>query len=276
VDGSEHEVHVIHLGDVYYSGLPAEVQRNVLDDGLWPVPKTAADRIGSWALNGNHDMYSGGHGYFETLLGDPRFRRQRTPGGESTSWFVMRTPHWNIAGLDTAWDDPLPLEHEWQIGHLNGSQGKRVAELAADPERRLLLLSHHQLFTVRDQQNVGIRLKESLEPVLSEDGPGVDAWFWGHEHDCVAYNPHDHVDAAWAIGHGAVPEVVPATTAKEPHVKWEYQDYRVGEDGQHWRKHGFAVLDIDGEQIAVRHFDDQGNEYHPGERLPVQSGARTE
>ena len=31
----------------------------------------------SWALNGNHDMYSGGWGYFDHLLADERFSRQR-------------------------------------------------------------------------------------------------------------------------------------------------------------------------------------------------------
>ena len=49
---------------------------------LWPV---TADQAGagvtSWSLNGNHDMYSGGFGYFQTLLADPRFAAQRSPDG---------------------------------------------------------------------------------------------------------------------------------------------------------------------------------------------------
>jgi hypothetical protein len=66
------EAHVIHLGDVYYSGLPSEIRQHVL--ACWPVtPEQARAGVTSWALNGNHDMYSGGFGYFETLLGDPRF-----------------------------------------------------------------------------------------------------------------------------------------------------------------------------------------------------------
>ena len=66
------EAHVIHLGDVYYSGLPSEVQRHVL--ACWPVTAGQAQAgVTSWSLNGNHDMYSGGFGYFQTLLADPRF-----------------------------------------------------------------------------------------------------------------------------------------------------------------------------------------------------------
>ena len=38
-------VHVIHLGDVYYSGIAEEVRQRVLADGLWPVT-TRAVRAG--------------------------------------------------------------------------------------------------------------------------------------------------------------------------------------------------------------------------------------
>src|SRR5262249_656106 len=42
--------HVIHLGDIYYSGWDHEVNRRFLP--YWPVLKDEADTIGSWALNG--------------------------------------------------------------------------------------------------------------------------------------------------------------------------------------------------------------------------------
>ncbi|MCA1689125.1 MAG: metallophosphoesterase, partial [Actinobacteria bacterium] len=61
-------VHVIHLGDVYYSGDAVEVERRVLAEGMWPVTvEQARAGVTSWSLNGNHDMYCGGWGYFETL-----------------------------------------------------------------------------------------------------------------------------------------------------------------------------------------------------------------
>ena len=90
--------HVIHLGDVYYSGWEYEYRNRFLN--YWPVHIEEKDKVGSWSLNGNHDMYSGGHGYFGTLLMDPRFSRQ---GG--TSFFKLFNKHWQILGLDTAWDE---------------------------------------------------------------------------------------------------------------------------------------------------------------------------
>src|SRR5258708_4763741 len=78
------EAHVIHLGDVYYSGLPSEVERHVL--AYWPVtPDQAKAGVTSWSLNGNHDMYSGGFAYFQTLLADPPFAAPHSADGEATS-----------------------------------------------------------------------------------------------------------------------------------------------------------------------------------------------
>src|SRR5579859_4575156 len=65
--GAGRQVHVIHLGDIYYSGLESEDRQRFLDP--WPVtPEQAGSGVTSWSLNGNHDMYSGGFGYFRTVL----------------------------------------------------------------------------------------------------------------------------------------------------------------------------------------------------------------
>jgi hypothetical protein len=76
-------VHVIHLGEVYHSGLTREYEENVPADSWWPVKLAQAQTgsIKSWALPGNHDMYSGGGPYFKTMLGDDRFRWQRSGDG---------------------------------------------------------------------------------------------------------------------------------------------------------------------------------------------------
>src|ERR1700688_307529 len=70
---SKREQHVIHLGDVYYSGWPEEYDEHFL--AHCPVQPGEENLYGSWSLNGNHDMFSGGHGYFDHLLKDERFRR---------------------------------------------------------------------------------------------------------------------------------------------------------------------------------------------------------
>jgi hypothetical protein len=287
VDDAPGEVHVVHLGDTYYSGTPLEAQRHILD--LWPVATDRAQRIGSWALNGNHDMYSGGHGYFETVLGDPRFAGQRA-GGHPTSWFHLKgTRRWDVVGLDTSYDNPIAAFHDrrlfmfGRLGSLHGAQAGYVNDLSAAASRRMLLLSHHQLFSAYDdditKDNV---LQEMLAPALG--GNRIHAWFWGHEHDCMAYDSFRGVDAAWVIGHGAVPrrcrthpsgapvdathgliKPTPPTDTPADHplrsVRWEYRGAVPGEDGRLWAKHGFAVVDIADDVLRVRHVDENGEVY---------------
>jgi hypothetical protein len=234
------EQHVVHLGDVYYSGWKHEYESRFL--GPWPVPANERDRIGSWTLNGNHDMYSGGHGYFETCLEDERFERQ-----SRSSWFRIDTPNWRIIGLDSAWID----------GDLQEPQPEQVAQWIAEAGgRRIMLLSHHQLFSAYSHDTKG--LGEKLAPVL-QDG-GVDAWFWGHEHRCVLYEPSRGVKYARCVGHGGVPEYMPRTDAdpyKRP-AAWEFRG-RKPKLGQPWNTFGFAVLDFDGSDVQVRYIDEDGN-----------------
>ena len=260
IDSSTTPVHVVHLGDTYYSGTPIEGQEHILDH--WPVRPDEKDSIGSWCLNGNHDMYSGGHGYFERVLADERFHRQRAASGEATSWFTLQSGAWSLVGLDTAWNDHLPFE--WKLGHLYGGQADEVASVAADADRRMLLLSHHQLFATGADSGVGARIAAALEPTLWIRE--IDAWFWGHEHDCLAYDPHERVKSAFAIGHGAVP------TRAEEHsdpdwVRWRFAGSVAGDGNERWCKHGFAVLDFDGAALTVRHLDEFGKPHREPENL---------
>lgn len=231
---------VVHLGDVYYSGWKHEYESRLLEP--WPVPQDQRELIGSWTLNGNHDMYSGGHGYFDTCLKDERF----APQGQS-SWFRMDTPNWRIIGLDTAWKD----------SDLQEPQPQQVAEwIASAGKRRIMLLSHHQLLSAYSH---GIPiLGQRLAPVLSNGG--IDAWFWGHEHRCVLYEPTGGLEHGRCVGHGGVPEYMPRTEHdpyKPPSV-WEFRG-RKPKLGQPWNTFGFAVLDFDGPNIEVRYVDEDGN-----------------
>ena len=101
----------------------------------WPVRENERDRVSSWCLNGNHDMYSGGFGYFDFLLADPRFARQ-----QGSSYFSLRNDHWHILGLDTAYKDES----------LHGRQPEWVESELTSSGRAGLLLSHHQLFSAYD------------------------------------------------------------------------------------------------------------------------------
>lgn len=235
--------HVIHVGDVYYSGWPQEYEERCLK--YWPVDPDDADAIGSWSLNGNHDMYSGGDGYFDTLLADPRFERQ-----QRSSWFSLENGDWKILGLDTAYDEhdlhgPQP---DWVAGEVDGS-------------KRTLLLSHHQLFST-DPDKGGPKLEQKLASVLASGH--VTSWFWGHEHRCVVYERgHRGVGLPSCVGHGGVPIYASHKEGDAPPPPATYEYYAaMGGTIEYWTLMGFAVIDLEGATAAIRYIDENGNEHH--------------
>jgi 3',5'-cyclic AMP phosphodiesterase CpdA len=232
--------HLIHLGDVYYAGWREEYLDHFL--AYWPHA-LGDDGIRSWALNGNHDMCSGGHGYFGLLLRDRRFAAQA-----GSSYFRIAGRHWQILGLDTAYLDQ----------DLAGDQAEWVREQVLGSRLRTILLTHHQLLSVYDQ--VPGRLRARLGPTLREHP--ADAWFWGHEHRCLLYAPDPLVRWPRCIGHGGIPMLVPPPNAPLPAgVEYEYRQATVlGPD--RWGLFGFAVLDFQGSAVLVRYVNERGEVHH--------------
>ena len=182
------QAHVVHLGDVYYSGDPREYQRRVLAGGYWPVTKAQFDAgVTSWALNGNHDMYSGGYGYFDTMLrDDDRFAKQRSAGRQGHELLPAQRTRSGTSRASTRRGTPtcsasarracctIPRPACWSAG-------------PPSPTRKLMLLSHHQLVSAYDLGDLGTVLPYKLEPLLKSGR--ISAWLWGHEHRCMAFAP---------------------------------------------------------------------------------------
>jgi hypothetical protein len=209
---------LIHLGDVYYSGTPNEVKRNFL--AFWPTSRDAVSR----AVNSNHEMYSGGEGLYKVTM--PAF------GQMSTCWAV-ETDHWILIGLDSAYrDHDLTDDQADWVGRL----------LVRAGDRRAILFCHHQPYSLLDKQ--GPRLAARLGRVL--DAGRVFAWYWGHEHRCVLYDPHP----VWKLhgrcmGHGGFPA-----------FRDDLREYSADRDDERWRRlparmlvPGGAVLDMPNEYV---------------------------
>ena len=185
---------VLHLGDVYYSGTAEEVKERFLK--LWPF---GAGRIHR-AINSNHEMYSGGYGYFDIVL--PRF-------GQAASYFAMQNKDWLIVGLDTAYidHDMDPKQVTW-LEQLVAGRGNR----------KVVLFSHQQLFSRLDSQ--GTNLKTKLDGLLSKGL--ITAWYWGHEHQCVLYDKHTQWGlTARCLGNGGIPSARDPIVRKSPQERAE-------------------------------------------------------
>lgn len=103
--------YTIHLGDIYYVGLPSEIQHCCLgvkpdwaDQGVrWPI-----GQHGSWTIPGNHELYSRGFGYWDYFLpAVGLFNPEdltRPVQSQKTSYWVLENDHWRIIGLDTGYD----------------------------------------------------------------------------------------------------------------------------------------------------------------------------
>jgi calcineurin-like phosphoesterase family protein len=251
----DREVHVVHLGDVYYAGTRWEARHRFLDH--WPVYDDEAARTGSWCLNGNHDMYSAGEGLFDVILADDRFARQRTDDGQVTSEFHLRNEHWDVVGVDTSWKFHL-RDVRGGAGFLQRRQRRWIADRLDGSTRRSLLLSHHQPFTREAAGDAGV---VEVGNLLAATGRlrrtrGVDAWFWGHEHRLFAYGARSGIRYATCMGHGAVLEELGAdvTGAGEAEFRQTFRD----DDGDVWRKPGFTVVDLDADVATVSYVDMDG------------------
>ncbi len=223
--------HAIHLGDVYYSGTEKEIQERFLDiiDAEGPSPASCK----YLALNSNHEMYSGGHAYFELTL-KARFNQE-------ASYFNLRNANWQLIGLDSGYEDHglKDPQREWLVAQLEAAG------------RTNILLTHHQLFSPYESRAFDRKLHEKVQPLLGQ----VFAWFWGHEHKSIVFKQHLGIHAR-CIGHGAIPENVPYGNPSFPNVPILQIDERPGPDGDNM--HGFAILHFNGAHLHVDYIDEQG------------------
>jgi len=169
---------LLHLGDVYYSGTNDEIKDRFL--GLWPKKPGAINR----ACNANHEMYTGGYGYFDLIL--KQFN-------QPASYFALQNDHWLLVGLDSAYK-------EWEL--VNDQVAWLTNLVASAGDRRVVLFSHHQLFSWADKAQT--KMQSQLAELLNNKK--IFAWYWGHEHRCVIYDQHPVWDIyGRCIGHSGYP-----------------------------------------------------------------------
>ncbi len=258
----------IHLGDVYYTGETAEYR-----DYFFPYwPEGTHPEHPVLLLNANHEMYSGGDGYFEYAL-------KRV--GQEASYFCLENDHWRIIGLDTGYHS---------IKSEKGSVDKQDARKLKLPEalvkwldevvftdpsdpRAVILLSHHQWFCAFGSEYY--RPAQQLRPFVQK--PAL--WFWGHEHVFAVYDfVRDVINSegqrfegipvyARCIGHGGMPLQIARLNEKKaereregrrrPLLIWDQRQNRRVQDTEVGFC-GFADLQFELDQLVVSYRDQTG------------------
>ena len=107
---------------MYYSGTEEEYRTYFMAPGCWPRGKLnqgGTDAAsGTYVLNANHEMYSGGRGYFDVAL----------PGlQQETSYFCLENDYWRIVAVDTGYHCTRGLE-EGSFLHLWRQDEARLRE----------------------------------------------------------------------------------------------------------------------------------------------------
>jgi hypothetical protein len=227
---------MMHLGDTYYSGGDDEIKSRLME----AFPKRGSGVIRR-ALNGNHEMYSGGEGYFKTAL---PFLQQ------PASCFAYQNSRWLLIGLDTAYIDHA-LDQPDKNGVNMTDQVAWITRLVEQAgNRKVILFSHHQPFSQLDKP--GPKIVNAMGDALLQR---IYAWFWGHEHRCVLYQPHETFGLKGrCIGHGGFPE-----------FRDSFDDADRGPDGYRWvslasKDTAPAAEVLDG---ANKFIDDDGARYSP-------------
>lgn len=266
--------YTVHLGDVYFVGESSEVEENCLGNPqgkkihavTWPLGS-----CGSFALNGNHEMYANGHAYFDDFL--PRLGMRLGPGmktaGQRASYFCLKNKHWLVLALDTGYNSVgLPIFERVcyvkKIPHLGGNCSLPQTVLRwlreeVRPEiegRGVVLLTHHQYYSSFEDcfPEAGRQLLEFIsKPVL---------WFWGHEHRMAIYGPcrlKRGIEAyGRCIGHGGMPVSIQAKPRHKPKqgplVLYDDREYR-RVSGMPVGHNGYVNLVFQGPHLRVEYRD---------------------
>ena len=224
--------YTIHLGDVYFIGDKAEIDTNFLgcpsgryryayQTVKWPIGSR-----GSFALNGNHEMYANGNGYFNHLLpaigaADPAAHANGNSHlhshamqptktlGQGTSFFCLELDRWLIVAVDTGYNsrglpfisqlDPIAIPWVRRLQDRlkpSCSLPEPLLEWLRNDVRPLLqkdsALPPRGVILLSHHQYFSAFPEEFVFEIPAaqiHEALGITAavWFWGHEHRFAGY-----------------------------------------------------------------------------------------
>ncbi|MBV9824915.1 MAG: metallophosphoesterase [Alphaproteobacteria bacterium] len=260
--------YTIHLGDVYFVGDVTEVGENFLginneENGYEPCAWPMGSH-GSFALNGNHEMYALGYAYFDHMLPKLGLCVDGKQVGQHASFFCLENDHWRIIALDTAFNSV-----GWPMIEYFSKPDARLPEplmqwlrdevqLRPDDPRGIILMSHQQYVS---------RFEDCFDVPARQLAPFIGhpvLWFWGHEHRMAIYEEAGLPDNIRAlgrcVGHGGMPVELSPAKPRHPEYKVEFVDDRLYPNDENLKigYNGFARMTFRGPQLSVDYVDIEG------------------
>ena len=274
--------YTIHLGDTYYVGNEKEIMANFYPEngGTWPYGTK-----GSFAMMGNHEMYSSGEAFFKKLL--PRMGSYGDqPQVQQGAFFCLENDFWRIVGLDTGYQSlrgflGLTPNENLDLTDEQKAWLTDIVKLNAD-NRGIIILSHHQCFSAFEKEFPNpAKFIASLLPA------GRDViWLWGHEHWFSVYGANRLDNGANVFGRcignsgmpvelkdsGENPKVPKSETIGDPvNRNLVLYDNRLREyiDATIPLGHnGYNILNLEGPKVTITYYDD--NDMQPQSRKVLE------
>ncbi|MEZ5013563.1 MAG: metallophosphoesterase [Chitinophagales bacterium] len=278
---------IIHLGDIYYSATPSEVDSNFAQI-FRNVFAQAGRSVPVFTIPGNHDYYCMGYGYYSMVN---QLNAGINGALQEASYFCLRTQDngWQFLAMDTGYNDANPAD---QFNTFGTGPAVQSSELEWHQDKlenfngATILLSHHQLFSCNAKINGSFskyRSMQYMNPYLhAAFGEYYDtkiaAWLWGHEHNLALYqNDLFGLSKGRLIGCSAFEELQSANPygIKYPEVPYQLDPanglpYELGTNadpnGVGYYNHGYAVIDLGGRknpsdvvQISYYEYPSWGN-----------------
>jgi hypothetical protein len=291
---------LLHLGDIYYSGLPSECKTHFTDliDKVWPEGAPGKKPL-VFTLDGNHDRYGGSNGGYYDLIKN----LNKTAGKpQPNSYFAVRNNFWQFLSMDTSYYDADPRataagtavtklvdqEVPWHWDKIKNTGTNVDKTVNPGGGRGTVLLSHHQLYSFTGVGKNANGKQMAVNPYLVNQFAGVfnliDLWLWGHEHALCIFEPYSNgpgqpLPKGRCVGASAVPMYLAQRPVPDPNLALPQgvdgpprvvPGTDLGHNGTVFN-YCYAMMTLAGPKMTVDYYQVNSTDASPGNPPPLSN-----